>query len=177
MSEAPPELLGGVSADEFVRRARQVRSDPALINRLVAAATANEPVYPPSPHVERRIYDGFWSKADARKLEAFHAASWEDRVVIADDLEDDRLAWLARRLVFVERPDHLAPDRHAEMAGEIARRLMADAFDCGGWTTLPKASSDLMTLLPDLDHTAVEPFQRLGSYFAEVAVNAVRVSG
>ncbi len=177
LSEAPPELLGGVSADEFVRRARQVRSDPALINRLVAAATANEPVYPPSPHVERRIYDGFWSKADARKLEAFHAASWEDRVVIADDLEDDRLAWLARRLVFVERPDHLAPDRHAEMAGEIARRLMADAFDCGGWTTLPKASSDLMTLLPDLDHTAVEPFQRLGSYFAEVAVNAVRVSG
>ena len=36
LSEAPPELLGGVSADEFVRRAREVRSDPALIERLMS---------------------------------------------------------------------------------------------------------------------------------------------
>lgn len=92
LSEAPPELLDGVSPDEFVRRARQVRSDPVLIERLVAAATASEPVYPPSPFVERRIYDGFWSNADARRLEAFHSASWADRVVIADGLDDARLA-------------------------------------------------------------------------------------
>ncbi|MDZ4371579.1 MAG: exonuclease domain-containing protein [Phenylobacterium sp.] len=168
LSEAPPELLGGVSPEEFARRAREVRSDPALIERLVAAATANEPVYPPSPHVERRIYDGFWSKADARKLEAFHTASWTDRVVIADGLEDERLASLARRLIFVEQPQSLAPEHHAAMISEMARRLMADAADCGGWTTLPKASSDLAAIMPGLGPDAAQQFLALGAYFMKL---------
>jgi len=168
LSEAPPELLGGVSPDEFVRRARQVRSDPALIERLVAAATATEPVYPSSPHVERRIYDGFWSNADARKLEAFHTASWEDRVVIAGGLEDERLAWLARRLIFVEQPHHLTPEHHDAMIGQVARRLMADAADCGGWTTLPKASSDLAAMMPGLAPSDAKQFSDLGAYFRKL---------
>ena len=174
LSEAPPELLGGVSPDEFVRRAHQVRSDPVLLERLVAAATDSEPVYPPSPYVERRIYDGFWSNADARKLEAFHAASWEDRVVIVDRLEDPRLVWLARRLIFVEQPHYLAPEHHVAMIGEVARRLMADAADSGGWTTLPKASSDLAAMMPSLDSSKVEDFQRLGSYFERLLAGAGR---
>lgn len=168
LSEAPLELLAGVSADEFVRRARQVRSDPTLIERLVAAANAMEPVYPPSPYVERRIYDGFWSNADTRRLEAFHVASWEDRVVIADGLEDERLAWLARRLIFAEQPHYLAPDHHAAIVNEVAQRLMAAPADCGGWTTLPKASSDLATMLPGLDASMLDAFKRLGSYFTKL---------
>lgn len=172
LSEAPPELLGGVSPDEFVRRARQVRSDPVLVERLVAAATENEPVYPPSPYVERRIYDGFWSRTDALKLEAFHAASWEDRVVIADGLDDARLAWLARRLILVERPDRLTPEHHEAMTGELARRLMADTANCGGWTTVAKATNDLAAITPGLEASATEQFRRLGSYFTEITVGA-----
>lgn len=162
--EAPPELLDGVGVDEFLRRAREVRFDLALMERLVAAATASEPVYPPSPHVERRIYDGFWSKADARRLEAFHTASWTDRVVIADGLEDERLAWLARRLIFVEQPQHLAPERYAAIAEEIAGRLVADAFDCGGWTTLTVALESLAAMMPELEPTFEADFRRLGAY-------------
>jgi len=165
LSEAPAELLGDVGANEVVRRAREVRSDPALIERLVAAATANEPVYPPSPHVERRIYDGFWSKADARKLEAFHSASWADRVVIAEGLEDERLAWLARRLIFAHQPQYLPPEHHVAIIGEMARRLEANPTDCGGWTTLPKAMGDLAAILPNLDPTKIDEFQQLGVYF------------
>lgn len=176
LSEAPPESLGGVSANEFVRRAREVRSDHALVKRLVAAATETETTYAPSPYVERRIYDGFWSKADALKLEAFHAASWADRAAIADKLEDDRLAWLARRIVFVEQPDHLSPDRHAAMAGEIASRLMAGAFDCGGWTTLPKASDDLAAMMPGLDPALEADFRRLGAYLERVVGDVAPLS-
>lgn len=127
LSEAPPELLDGATPDELARRAREVRSDPALAGRLVAAATGAETAHASSPCVEQRIYDGFWSKADALKLEAFHTASWPDRAAIADDLEDDRLAWLARRLVFVEDPQHLAPRHQATMNDELARRLRMGA--------------------------------------------------
>ena len=35
LAEAPPEMLGGVEPAEFVRRARLLRSDRALVERLV----------------------------------------------------------------------------------------------------------------------------------------------
>ena len=165
-------MLGDVSPAEFIRRAQALRSDRALGERLVAAANAGEADYPPSPHVERQIYDGFWSDADARKLEAFHRARWEERVRIADDLEDPRLVWLARRLIFVERPHLLAPELHVGMATEKARRMMADS---GGWTTLAKAAGDLAAMLPDMDAELAAPFLRLGAYLGSRADQAERV--
>jgi exodeoxyribonuclease-1 len=164
LDEAPVEMLGDVSPDEFVRRARLIRSDRALVERLVAAANEAETVYPPSPHVEKQIYGGFWSDADARRLEAFHKGSWEERVVLCDNLEDPRLVWLARRLVFVERPHLLAPGHHASMAAEKAGRMMADAADSGGWTTLARAADDLAAMLPGMDVDAAAPFVRLQAY-------------
>jgi len=164
LDEAPAEMLSDVTPAEFVRRARLLRSDRALVERLVAAANAGEAVYPPSPHVERQIYDGFWSDADARKLEAFHRSSWEGRVAIADDLEDPRLVWLARRLIFVEHPHLLATEHHDAMAAEKAGRMMADPANCGGWTTLVRAADDLAAMLPGMDVDAAAPFIRLQAY-------------
>ena len=165
LGEAPPEMLGGVDPREFGRRARMLRSDRALVERLVTAANASETEYPPSPHVERQIYNGFWSDRDARRLEAFHAADWEDRARIAAQLDDPRLIWLARRLIFVERPDLLPSEHHDLMAAQLAGRLVADPATCGGWTTLHRAASDLAAILSGLDEVAAEPFYRLSAYF------------
>ena len=96
-------------------------------NGWSAAANGTEMEYPPSPHVERQIYDGFWSNADGQRLEAFHRATWDERVRIADRLEDARLQWLARRIIFVEQPAVLDPEHHAAMAREKAQRMMSDA--------------------------------------------------
>lgn len=172
LSEAPEGALGDVSADEYLRRARALRSDRALVERLIAAVKHIEPAYPPSPYVERQIYDGFWSRADDWKLEDFHSASWQQRAVIAERLEDPRLRWLARRLIFVEQPQLLAPEHHAAMAAEKAGRLMADAAASGGWTTLSKASSDLATMLPELDEAAFENHRRLGAFLAGATARA-----
>ena len=175
LDEAPEEMLGDVSPAEFIRRAQALRSDRAMVERLVAAANAGEVAYPPSPYVERQIYAGFWSDADARKLEAFHRASWEERVVIADDLEDPRLVWLARRIVFVERPHLLAPEHHAAMAAEKAGRMTADVADSAGWTTLTRAVGDLAAMLPGMDAVTAAPFLRLGAYLGSRADQAERV--
>ena len=94
--------------------------------------------YPPSPHIERQIYDGFWSNADGQRLEAFHCAEWDERIRIAERLEDARLVWLARRIIFVERPDLLNPEHHASMAREKAHRILSDVP--AGWLTIGKAS-------------------------------------
>lgn len=175
LDEAPAEMLGTVSPAEFVRRAQSLRADRALVEQLVSVAASTEAIYPPSPYVERQIYDGFWSHADGRKLEAFHSASWQERATIAERLEDPRLVWLARRLIFVEQPHLLAPEHRAAMAAEKAARLTADQTESGGWTTLSKASSDLARMLPELDEAAFENHRRLGAFYADAAERARNV--
>ena len=162
LADAPLEMLDELSADELFRRAQEVRSDQALVDRLVAAAIDAETTYPPSPHVEKRIYDGFWSRRDEQRLEAFHAVPWEERVAIAESLEDHRLAWLARRLIYVERPELLALEHRNTMASEKARRMMAEPAECAGWTTLCRAAADLAQLL---DGQNAQSASSLNAYF------------
>jgi exodeoxyribonuclease-1 len=169
LSEAPASALAVLDHAEIIRRARAVHADTGLVRRRVSRLVATGRSHQPSPHVERRIYDGFWSNADARRLDAFHTASWNDRVAIADSLEDERLAWLARRLIFVEQPHMLAPDHHGAMQGEIASRLNAD--DGGGWMTVEKAGRDLIEMLAAFDLDETEPYRRLGAYFAKLAAD------
>jgi len=108
LNEVPAHLLDDVDVEQLRGRACALRSDKRLTDRLVAAANALEVEYPPSPHVERQIYQGFWSNADAQRLNEFHTVGWERRLSIAKDLEDPRLRWLARRLIFGERPELLS---------------------------------------------------------------------
>jgi exodeoxyribonuclease-1 len=165
LSDAPQSLLGENAPEEFARRGRLVREDKAFCQRLVAVAESTETKFEPSPYVERQLYDGgFWSNEDQRKLDKFHAVSWAERVEIANQLEDKRLAWLARRLIFVERPDLLAEDHRTMMATELAQRMIADADDCGGWTTLDRAMTDLMAMLVDMDEGSAEPLRKLGTF-------------
>ncbi len=171
LDEAPDEMLSGVSRAEFVRRAQALRSDRTFIDRLIAAVTADEVDYSPSPYVERQIYDGFWSNDDAVRLEEFHESSWERRVNIADDFDDLRLVWLARRLIFVERPHLLAVAHHAAMVTEKARRMVAGAT--GGWTTLDKAMSDLAAILAAQEMDAGSPLLRLQAYFEGQRIEAL----
>ncbi len=57
--------------------------------------------------------------------------------MIAEELEDRRLRWLARRIVFAERPELLAADHRQEMAREKAARMISDAPE--GWLTIGRA--------------------------------------
>jgi exodeoxyribonuclease-1 len=141
LSEAPLGIHGRNTTEEYVRRGRLIRSDTELTNRLLAVANATATAYEPSPHVERQIYDGFYSRADERLLYDFHSGSWEERVAIADKFHDSRATWLARRLIFAERPHLLAQHHRAAMASEKAARMTAEDDECGGWMTLAKVVS------------------------------------
>jgi exodeoxyribonuclease-1 len=166
LDEAPAHVLGDISADMFAKRGRWMSRDREFANRVVAVMAATEAVYPPSPHVERQIYDGFWPRSDERLLEQFHEADWPGRVRIADELVDHRLAWLARRLIWAERPDLCPPEHAAAFAQEKARRLLAAEDDCDGWNTLAKAAEELVKVLKGLAPNVVAPFHAYGAYLA-----------
>jgi exodeoxyribonuclease-1 len=157
MEEASRTMLGDVTATEFERRAQLIRSDRPLVKRLVAAATAAETEYPPSPFYERQIYSGFWSHDDAQKLEDFHEASWERRAQIADELQDPRLVWLARRLIWVEQPEMLASEHRDAMAKEKAQRMMSD--QPAGWLTIDGALKAVAAMGAELDGGSWERFE------------------
>jgi exodeoxyribonuclease-1 len=177
LDEAPDGLVPSDDRELFERRGRWVRRDRDFVMRVLRASAANETDYPPSPHVERQIYDGFWSAADGRRLQAFHAGDWGARVRVADELEDHRLAWLARRIIWVERPD-LCADHHASgLAHEKARRLLADDADCAGWNSLTKASAELRNILDGLEGDPASPFLKLGEYLSQRRADCERVLG
>lgn len=85
----------------FVSQRRRL-GPPRFIHRRGA--------YPPWPDeevVEKEIYEGFPSRADEGRMQAFHAASWRERADLVEAFEDDRQRELGRRIVFLEQPEVL----------------------------------------------------------------------
>lgn len=168
LADAPAHLVPG-DVDLFEKRGRWIRGQGEFVRRVIAAMSGVETDYPPSPHVERRIYDGFWSAADTRRLQQFHGAEWPDRVRIAEELEDGRLSWLARRIIWVERPDLCSEDHAGEFTRLKAGRLLASKEECGGWNTLARAADELEGIMADLPPDRTAAFQRLREYIEQRA--------
>jgi exodeoxyribonuclease-1 len=166
LGEAPAHLLAE-DAGLFEKRGQWVRQQSAFVRRVISTMTNAEKEYPLSEHVERQIYNGFWSSADKRRAERFHVAEWPERARIAEELEDARLRWLARRIIWVERPD-LCSEHHAgEFARLKAKRLLASKDECGGWNTLTRAADELGAMMDNLPPDRVEAFLKLRDYIGQ----------
>jgi exodeoxyribonuclease-1 len=132
--------------EELDRRARFIRDDSDLRARLLSAFDSQKPTYPPSPHVERQIYNGFPGESDSDLMESFHSVVWEKRGAIVEQFQDARLRTLGQRLIHVERPSLLSKTACQEHNQAIARRLLGQDGD-ELWMTLPKAIQELATMM------------------------------
>ena len=56
------------------------------------------------------MYEGFPSRADKGRMQAFHGSTWPERAELVETFEDDRLRELGRRIVFLEQPEVLRPE-------------------------------------------------------------------
>jgi exodeoxyribonuclease-1 len=164
LEDAPDSMFVEATRAEYRRRAEIVRTNRVFNSRLIAISDSLDAPRETSPHVEQQIYDGFWSRADDQQLAAFHAGTWEDRVKIADRLEDQRLRWLARRLVFVERPDLLSPDARTSMSRDIAMRHLCEVEESAGWTPLRRSINETEALRQDSDQPIGGAWSRLDDY-------------
>ena len=133
---------------ELERRAEILHADEALCARLISAFEALKDDYPPSAHVEKQIYDGFFNIADQKLMDQFHTAPWPERSKIVERFQDARLRTIGWQLIFFERPELLNEDMRREHAGVAARRLLGECDDVF-WLTLPNALQELEGLLSD----------------------------
>lgn len=142
--DAPAHMLGGSSIDEVEERARRVKDDPGLRSRLIAAYVTSRKPYAVSPHIEERIYNGFPGPSDELRMEAFHGASWRERLSIVDRLEDERLRWFGLRLIYFEARSLLPIAVRGEIECQLMDRLMGDG---SGYLTFEQAMAETDRLL------------------------------
>lgn len=109
------------------------------------------PPFEPAQIVEQRMYEGFPSRADEDRMQAFHKAGWSERAEIAEAFEDDRYRELARRLVFVNAPGVLPDPRRTQLQTWLRnRRHGRDGVEVG--RTISGALAEL-----DNDSSADQP--------------------
>lgn len=176
LEEAPLHLLGDTSPEVYIRRGEEMARNREFALRVIRIMAASAPVHPKSEHMERRIYDGFWSRQDELRLGVFHSADWCDRVHIAEELEDPRLLWLARRLIWLERPELCAQEHADTFSQEKARRLLATEGG-DGWNTLQRVTDELEKVLEGLHEDAVAPFHAYGAFLASKRAECEQVLG
>lgn len=144
--DAPAHLLNGGSIDDIEDRARRVKSDAGLRDRLISAYVASRKPYPLSPHIEERIYNGFPGPDDETRMVAFHSAPWRDRFAIAQSFEDERLRWFGLRLMYCEARAVLPASARAEVEHRLAGQLAGDGT---GGLTYEQALSETDKLLEE----------------------------
>lgn len=113
----------GLPKAEVVRRAAVVAADGQFAARAAVAMQKRYPPFEPVQVVEGRMYEGFPSHTDEARMQAFHAADWDERAEIAEAIEDDRYRELARRIVFHGQPDALQPERQRTLEAWLQNRL------------------------------------------------------
>lgn len=128
--DAPAHMLNGSSVDDIERRARRVKDDAVLRDRLILHYIASREPFPISPHIEERIYNGFPGPNDEMRMAAFHKASWLDRFAIVQSFEDERLRWFGLRLIYVEARAILSDSVRQEIEERLASQLTGDGTGC-----------------------------------------------
>jgi exodeoxyribonuclease I len=122
----------GLPKAEVVRRAAVVAADGQFAARVGLAMQQRYPPFEPAQVVEGRMYEGFPSRVDEARMQAFHAAGWVERAEIAETIEDDRYRELARRIVFHGQPDALQPERRQLLGVWLQNRLQGrDGVEAG----------------------------------------------
>ena len=100
--------------------------------------------------------------ADQRRMEDFQKADWLARAGLASRFEDKRLRQIARRLIYLERPDVLDAATRAEFNQAIKNRLLAT--EKVPWLTLPKAIEDTDAMIAGANQADTERLLRLRDY-------------
>lgn len=133
-----------LTEDEVARKAATLRADTDFVGRLIAAAVANERVYPSSENVEDQLYEqgrGFFDDADSYLMSEFHKADWTQRPGYLVQMRDSRLIRLGQRAIYFERPDLLAPGIRNALDRAIRERISLKGDQ--PWRTIAKARQEL----------------------------------
>jgi exodeoxyribonuclease-1 len=141
----------GLPMAEIVRRAVVVTSDDQFAARVGVAMEQRYPPFEPAQVVEARMYEGFPSRADESRMQAFHLGDWQTRAEIAESFDDGRYRELARRLVFENAQEALDADRRHKLASWLHRRRQGrEGVETG------RTVADALSEISEIASTSIE---------------------
>lgn len=157
--DASDHLLGGLDPSVAEDRARALKLDRLLCERLSDIHAKARPEKPQSPHVEEQLYSGqFPAPADEARRAAFHSAERVECLELIDAFDDPRLKMFALRLLHMERRSWLNEADRRKCDQDLADRLVEER---GGALTLAGA----LHLVDDLiGASAEDPLAILPAY-------------
>ncbi len=148
INKVPMLLPPATVTDEQRRRAQVLSGEPELRQRLIAVMTTRYPAAPYTElqHVERQIFNGFYSWNDKVRLKEFQGADWLRRKEIVATFEDARLRQLGGRLVACHAPSLLSDSERRRYISWRRERWNAAADTEVEWMTLEKAREALVEM-------------------------------
>ena len=75
---------------------------------------------------EESIYRKFISTSDNILMKEFHKADWENKFVIMEKFNDERLKYFAEILIFEEKPDLLEKESFLKIEEHFRKRIMSN---------------------------------------------------
>lgn len=163
LRDVPAHLItDDLSLKLVKRRAKRLASDIDLRKRIIDAHLSGRAEFKSSSHVEDQIYDGFWSTEDEALAARFHQTPWEDRLALVSQFEDKRLRQLARRLVYVERPDTLPESHRRKLDAKLAQRMLGSGDS--EWLCLTDALVEVDEMLAEADERGKAILPSLRAY-------------
>ena len=82
---------------------------------------------------EESIYHKFVDGKENIKMEKWHQASWEDKLVLLDQFQDERLVDFGKKIIYQEAPEVLPKTMFKEIQRGIAKRILSTNKE--KWTT------------------------------------------
>lgn len=136
--------------DEFRNRADLIYRSHDFRARACRALGRRYSDRPQGIHVEQRIHEQFVGSADEALLSSFHDVDWVARRNLVEQLADDRLRELGKRLIFVERPNVMDAVEQAELETWTMDRLFG--FGPEGPRSLDESYEEACSLIEDVGH-------------------------
>lgn len=109
----------------FTQLGAALRADTATQARLVALLGAAQTDRAAPLELEDMLYQDLPDGRDRHALTLFHSSAWEDRPALAARFYDPRHRAIARRLIYLERPDLLDEVTRAKMDEGMRARVLA----------------------------------------------------
>ncbi len=93
---------------------------------------------------EESIYTKFTSNEDNKIMSKFHEVEWSEKMSVLDKLQDERLHYFGRKLIYEEKPEILPKSIYNNIHRNLAKRLLSTNNE--KWNTIPRTYQEIDTL-------------------------------
>tara|TARA_B110000971_G_C19841405_1_gene422687 strand:+ start:128 stop:766 length:639 start_codon:yes stop_codon:yes gene_type:complete len=138
-----------IGAEKLAARAKLIKNNKEFAEKIsdIKKEEAEEKMHSKSQEdifTEESIYTKFTSTEDNNLMPEFHKIGWNEKLSFLSKFKDERLKYLGRKLMYMEKPEILPEYDYNLMHKEMAKKLLSTNNE--KWNTIPRTYSEIDTL-------------------------------